>query len=120
MSNKTGFYKNGTLFSKVDDRLIMDVIALICNGFYGAGSVNETNVLNVLNSISTLQTTQIRTLGSGLNNNLLLITRAMRNLKTMTDQQFTARYPTNLEKNQWNASGTDMKVIYTASLKFNG
>ena len=115
LTDKTGFMKDAKMFG-LDDRGSMDFLSLICRGFYG--NVTEDGILNILQSLRMLQQNQASLLGSSIISNFESIFKAILSFSSMTGPDFYAKYPTHLVSNKWGAGGSEMKAIYSASIKF--
>jgi len=114
--NEPGFRKDGTMFNNINDRLVIDVVSLICGGFYG--SVTVDGVINVLNAIRVLQQTQRPLLRNNIITNFNNIFNSIYRISAMNGQQFLSSFPTNLEKNRWGGSGNDLKTVYSSAIKY--
>lgn len=115
LTDKVGFMKDAKMFG-LDDRGSMDFLSLICRGFYG--NVTEDGILNILQSLRMLQQNQASLLGSSIISNFESIFKAILSFSSMTGPDFYAKYPTHLVSNKWGAGGSEMKAIYSASIKF--
>lgn len=115
LANKVGFMKDAKMFG-LDNRGSLDFIALVCRGFYG--NVTTDGVFNLLSSLRMLQQNQSNVLGPSIISNFESIFKTIQEISKMTGPDFYAKFPTNLVSNKWGAGGSDMKSIYTASIKY--
>ena len=115
LTDKLGFMKDAKMFG-LDNRGSLDFIALVCRGFYG--NVTTDGVFNFLSSLRMLQQNQSNVLGSSIISNFESIFKTIQEISKMTGPDFYAKYPTNLVSHRWGAGGSDMKSIYTASIKY--
>jgi hypothetical protein len=113
--NLVGYMKNAT-DAKLDTQGVIDMLSLICRGFYG--SVKDKNVINVLNALRKLQQNYSTTLGEQIISSLNSVFTGVLSLATMTGPDFQSKFTTNLVASKGTAGGGEMTEIYKAAIQF--